>query len=233
MTSRRRGFGIAGRSDTRRRVPPRHDGTQVLPLVRSTSRRVARPLRDSSLGVPANVAITGTSPMVTHGQARGVRAVHCRAHGSAVGDGRAAESSGGSGSSGFALELTFPLSALDGLSFLAPAGAHSKNGPPVETVSAASHSPRLSGRARARRTSRWGKSLGLARSLEGRAGSANYSCVVRVATLSDEVPEPPGHLAELVTSLMRNGFTEIYRDEHPGSFCSSIRIYERDPVKVE
>jgi hypothetical protein len=171
--------------------------------------------------------------MVTHGQARGVRAVHCRAHGSAVGDGRAAESSGGSGSSGFALELTFPLSALDGLSFLAPAGAHSKNGPPVETVVG-----RIS-LAKAQRTCAGsaniavGKSLGLARSLEGRAGSANYSCVVRVATLSDEVPEPPGHLAELVTSLMRNGFTEIYRDEHPGSFCSSIRIYERDPVKVE
>lgn len=55
---------------------------------------------------------------------------------------------------------------------------------------------------------------------------------MRVARPSGALPDPPGHLAELVQSLLRRGFAETYRDEQPGAFGSFMHVYERSPVRV-
>jgi hypothetical protein len=55
---------------------------------------------------------------------------------------------------------------------------------------------------------------------------------MRAAPPPDELPEPPGHLAELVELLLRSGFKETYGDERPGPFGSFMRVYERPPVRI-
>ena len=48
----------------------------------------------------------------------------------------------------------------------------------------------------------------------------------------EPLPDPPGHLADLVAALLYHGFDETYWDERAGGFGTFMRVYERDPVRV-
>jgi hypothetical protein len=51
-------------------------------------------------------------------------------------------------------------------------------------------------------------------------------------TEPEALPEPPGHLLELVQRLIRQGFEEIETEYSPESFGNVLRVFERAPVRV-
>lgn len=48
----------------------------------------------------------------------------------------------------------------------------------------------------------------------------------------ETVPEPPGHLRDLVDRLLSHGFEEVQSDFARESFGNVMRVFERKPVRV-
>jgi hypothetical protein len=51
-------------------------------------------------------------------------------------------------------------------------------------------------------------------------------------TEREALPEPPGHLLDLVKTLKRHGFEEIKTEYSPERFGNVLGIFERPPVRV-
>lgn len=49
---------------------------------------------------------------------------------------------------------------------------------------------------------------------------------------ADAVPDPPGHLQDLLQRLRRHGFTEIESRHDANSFGNAVRVFQRDPITI-
>ena len=48
----------------------------------------------------------------------------------------------------------------------------------------------------------------------------------------EAIPDPPGHLSELIERLLSQGFTEVHSEYDAGSFGNVRRVFERKPAQV-